>query len=315
MRIALAGSGRLGVGILRALSGTRHEIVAIVQDGRTTTRFWRFVIPVMGRIFGGQNSITGAARRKKIPIVWLDKMDEKELGALRVLDIDILLVGGFSIILKQPILDVPKVACVNTHSSLLPRHRGPNPFYAAIVSGDKESGVTFHLMDTGIDTGAVLFQKSFALKERETMVSLYVRSCDLAAEEIAGVLDGIEKEGVQATPQDEYRANYMKNPTMHDSWMYWSESAEALDRKVRAMSPRIMPRFKWRGRQILVAKSRWEKAKEGAAHEPGTVLGLRPMRVATADGVFVIEGAFTIRPVYWLWPNPWQKVGVGDILR
>jgi methionyl-tRNA formyltransferase len=314
MRIALAGSGRLGVGLLRALSASSHEVVAIVQDGRVNRGLWRKIVPVMGHWFGGHNSITGCARRKGIPLVWIDKMDERELVPLRRLDIDVLLVGGFSIILKKPLLDLPKVGCLNTHSSLLPKHRGPNPFYAAIIFGDKESGVSFHVMEPGIDSGAVLHQVAFELNPRETMMSLYVRSCDLATEEIVGLMDRIAEEGLQGTPQDESQANYVKSPTVDDAWLDWNMPAEHLDRMVRAMCPRIMPRFQWKGRQILVVRSRWEKGAENQ-QAPGTVLGLRPLRVATGKGVFIIEGAFVKRPFYWLWPNPWQKVRVGNLLK
>lgn len=314
MRIALAGSGRLGVGLLGALSASSHDVVAIVQDGRVNRSLWRWIVPLMGRMLGGRNSITGIARRKGIPLVWIDKMDERELAPLRKLDIDVLLVGGFSIILKEPLLSLPKMGCVNTHSSLLPKHRGPNPFYAAIISGDKESGVSFHVMEAGIDSGAVLHQVVFELSPRESMMSLYVRACDLATEEIVALMDRIAVEGLQGTPQDESQANYVKNPTLDDAWLDWDRPAEHLDRMVRAMCPRIMPRFLWQGRQILVLRSRWEKGAENLP-APGTVLGLRPLRVTTGEGVFIIEGAIVKRPVYWLWPNPWQKVRVGDLLK
>lgn len=313
MRIALAGTGRLGVGLLRALLSSSHEVVAIVQDGRRTRSLWRWIVPVVGRWRGG-SSIAGWSKRRGIPLIWIDRMDERDLARLRALDIDVLLVGNFFIILKQPLLDLPRIGCVNTHPSLLPRHRGPTPYYAAILSGDLESGVTFHVMEPGIDTGPILHQPRFLMDPHETVLSLQMRSCELAEQEVVGVLDRIAAEGLRGVPQEVSQATYVRNPTAAEAWLDWNESAESLDRKVRAMCPHLMPRFMWRGKLILVGRSHWEVETDSQQHTPGTVLGLRPLRVATGSGVFVIEGAFVRRPFYWWWPNPWQKVIVGKRL-
>jgi len=306
MRIAIAGTGHLSAGMFRALAQTDHEIVAVVQDGRQYKGLKGNFAAAFGRIFGGKNNIAALARNRSIPVVWIDKMDEAELAPLKALDIDLLLVGGFAIILKPSLLEVPKLGCVNMHSSLLPRHRGPNPFCAAILAGDAESGITFHVMEPGIDTGPILAQYAFPLEPRDSMFEVYRRACSLAEEKVTELIEEIAVNGLQGTPQNHDEANYARKPTVDDSWIDWRNSAEEIDRKVRAYGPTTMPRFRWRGRVVTVARTEFDSTPVDAA--PGTVLRPWPVaRVATGEGTLILRVAFCRRPVPWVWPAPWSK--------
>lgn len=313
MRIAIAGTGQLAAGMFRVLLESDHDIVAVVQDGRQAKGFKGFIARLFGRIFGGKNNLGAVARGQAIPVVWIDAMDEKELAPLRALDIDLLLVGGFAIILRKRLLELPKIGCVNMHSSLLPRHRGPNPFCAALLAGDTESGVTFHIMEPGIDTGAVVAQYPFPVEERDTMIDIYYRACEMATEKVVEVMDQIAAEGLQGTPQDEAKANYEKKPTIEDSWIDWRQPARQIDSMVRAMAPSPMPRFRWRGRIITVARCEFDGSSVDAP--PGKVLRPWPLvRVATGEGTLTLRVAFSRRPVPWVWPAPWSKPEVGEML-
>lgn len=313
MRIAIAGTGKLAAGMFCALLESDHEIVAVVQDGRQAKGFKGLVARFFGRHFGGKNNLNALAKGQGIPVFWIDRMDEDELAPLRDLDIDLLLVGGFAIILKKPLLDLPKLGCVNMHSSLLPRHRGPNPFCAAILAGDTESGVTFHIMEPGIDTGAIVAQYRFPIEERATMIEVYYRACDLATDTVVEVMDKIAAEGLVGVPQDASQANYEKKPTVEDSWIDWQLPARQLDAMVRAMAPSPMPRFRWRGRTITVARCEFDGAPVDAP--PGQVLRHWPLvRVATGEGTLTLRVAFTRRPIPWVWPSPWSKAQVGEML-
>ncbi|MBI3119520.1 MAG: methionyl-tRNA formyltransferase [Candidatus Hydrogenedentes bacterium] len=314
MRIALAGTGRLGVSLLMPLVKSSHEVVAIVQDGRRLKGLRRWAAPVAGQVLGGEQSVAGRARALGIPIVWIAKMTPEELAPLRALGIDLLLVGGFSIILKKPLLELPRVGCLNTHSSLLPRHRGPNPFYAVILAGDAESGVTFHEMEEGIDTGPIVEQVRFPMSPRDTVLTVYQRACAVAGEHVVAVVDRVARDGLHGTPQDPALANYVKKPTIDDSWLDWSRPAIELDRQVRALSPSPMPRFKYKGRIVRVGRTEFDPALVDAA--PGTVVGSRVVvRVATGQGALTLRVAFCTWPVPWIWPAPWGRPVVGEVLR
>lgn len=313
MRIAIAGTGKLGMSLMQPLLHSGHEVVAVVQDGRRTKGYRRWLVPRVARVIAPSQSPLGRARAQGVPIVWIDRITEEELAPLRALRPDILLVGGFSIILKRPLLDLPALGCVNTHSSLLPRHRGPNPFCAAIMSGDEEAGVTFHVMDEGIDTGDILDQTAFPLEDRVTSLKLYGAACAVARDRVVAVMDRIEREGLHGAPQDSALATYDKKPTMESAWIQWDEPAERIDRRVRAMAPAIMPRFRFEGRTVFVGAT--EYRSEAVDSAPGTVLRAKaPARIATGRGTLVLRAAFTKGPIPFFWPPPWTKLTAGTLL-
>lgn len=305
MRIAIAGTGNLGVSLWKGLDGSAHEVVAIIGDGRQTREPWkRTTYPQLGRFFGGSQSLLGRAARRGVPIHWIDRMTPEELAPIRDASLDLILVGGFSVILKRPILEIPRIGCINMHSSLLPRHRGPNPFCAAILQGDAEAGITFHVVDEGIDTDAILDQEAFEIAPRDTAYGVYLRACALAEERVGEVVDNIAREGLRGAMQDTSRASYDQKPTLNDAWINWDRPAEELDRLVRAMAPNPMPRFMHRGHVVTVARTSFDPTP--VAHPPGTVLRTSaPAMVATGLGTLTLNVAFISTPFPWVWPAPW----------
>lgn len=313
LRIAIAGGGRLGVSLLEPLLQSRHKVVAIVQDGRRTRGLKRFVQPRVAQLLGAPFNMAGRAHSLGLPLIWIDKMTGSELEPLRKLNIDLLLVSGFGIILKRRLLELPRIGCVNCHSSLLPRHRGPNPFAAALLSDDDETGVTFHVMERGIDTGDILDQVRFAIRPTDTVFSIYRRCCEQAASRIVPVVDRIEREGLRGAPQDPNAATYEKNPSVKDAWIDWTRAASKIDRQIRALAPFPAPRFRFRGRTVLVLRAKANSKPVDA--EPGTVLQHRGfVKVATGQGTLTIQGAFVRSPVPWFWPAPWCRPKPGEKL-
>ncbi len=313
MRIAVAGSGRLGVSVLAPLLESNHQIVALVCDGRRTRGFRRRLDPFVSGLFAGPHNFLGLATRRGIPLIWIDKMTPGELAPLAQLQPDILLVSGFAIILKKPILELPAIGCVNMHSSLLPRHRGPNPFCAVLRAGETESGVTFHVMEEGIDTGDILDQTPFPIGPKDTMYDAYNLACDTAAARVVEVMDRIAAEGLQGTPQDPAQASYDPKPTEDDSWIDWRAPAAEIDQLVRAMAPSPMPRFRWKDRIITVARSDFDPTPIDEA--PGTVVRNKPIvKVATGQGTLTLRVAFMRRPFPWIFPAPWARPAPGERL-
>lgn len=313
LRIAIAGGGRLGVNLLGPLLESRHEVVAVVQDGRRVRGLNRILQPWMSRLVHDPHSVPGRAKRLGLPIIWIDKMTDEELAPLRKLDIDLLLVGGFGIILKKPILELPRIGCVNCHSSLLPRHRGPNPFATVLLSDDEETGVTFHIMEPGIDTGPIIDQTAFPISKTHTMFTIYRQCCELAGTRVVEVMNRIEDEGLHGTPQDPAKATYDKKPTAADAWIDWTLPAWRIDRKVRGLAPSPAPRFRFQDRTIFLLRAHADPKPVDA--KPGTVLSNRgAVKVATGEGSITLQAAFTGLPVPWVWPSPWCRPETGDIL-
>ncbi len=311
MRIAITGEGNLAMSLMEPLLASRHEVVALVQNGRTVKRAGRILRAAWGRLLGPLAGVAGLAKRNGIPIVWIDRMTEQELAPLRATNPDVLLVGGFSIILKKPILEVPRIGCVNMHSSLLPKHRGPNPFSAVIIAGEEESGVTFHQIDEGIDTGPILEQYRFQLRKQDTAVDVHQRACALAGLHVAEVMDSIELKGMYGRPQDP-GGMYDKRLQKADSYIDWSRPAREIERKVRGMRPLFVGRFRYGRYTVMTTRVRCEDVKTSGA-PPGTILKTSPfVQVVAGTGVVTLLTAYAVAPIPWTWPAPWNKIRDGD---
>ncbi len=315
MRIALAGSGLLAEKLFEALRGSKHEVVALIQNGRAVQNWGRRAAAMKARLRLPGRSVIKMAGRAGAPIVWIDKMDEEELAPLRAIGPDLILVGGFSIILKPPLLGLPRIGCVNTHSSLLPRHRGPNPFTAVILSGDTETGVTFHIMEPGIDTGPIVAQYPVAVPPDADARAVFTETAKLAGARVCEVMDRIEAEGLHGEPQDESQATYEKAPRLPDTFLYWTEPAADLERRVRALYPIMPARVLYKGHTIRVLRAKAEAADTARDAPPGAVLPSRyGLRVATGAGALHIQTAVATFPVPWLWPNVFSRPKPGEML-
>lgn len=313
MRIAFAGTGLMGVHLLMPIIESSHEVVAVLQNGRVTKGLSRQLNPAFASVFMRSTNVSGMAKRLGIPILWIDKMTEHELAPLRDLEPDLLLVGGFGIILKPPLLSLPKVGCVNCHTSLLPRHRGPNPFLAVVLAGETESGVTFHVMEEGIDTGPIVDQTPFALTETDTAYTVYQRASMLAGERVVEVLDRIEAEGLKGTSQDESLATYDNKLTEDELLIDWSLPANIVHRKIRACCLSPFARTYYKGDLIHIARASVDT--EAVDAEPGTVVSPGPfLKVATGEGTISIRVAFRRRVFPLLWPLPWNRPRAGERL-
>lgn len=313
MRIAVAASGKLGTSVLRPLLESSHQVVAVLQDGRQVRGHRRCTSRWLARLLGGRDNFLKLAARHRLPVHYIDKMDEAELAPLRSLEIDVLLVSGFAIILKPALIGLPRIGCVNMHSSLLPRHRGPNPFSAVIVQGDAVTGVTFHRIDEGIDTGEILEQTPFEIGARDEMIQIYHRACQIAGERVVPLMDRIAREGLRGDAQDPALATYDRKLTEADAWIDWRWSTAQIDRMVRGFPPTVMPRFRFRGDVVYVAKAQPHAGEPDAA--PGTVLrDHQPARIATGDGALEIRVAFCKRPLPWIWPSPFSRPREGERL-
>ena len=299
MRIALAANGRMGLGLLRALQDSRHEVVVLVRDGRTLKGAWRW-LDHAGGMLGGPWTVEGRAFSSGVPNVWLARQDQREVNRLAGDRPDLLLVGNFGLILKAPVLDVPAVGTVNTHWSLLPHHRGPNPSTSVLLHGEVETGLTFHVVDTRIDAGDILDQVAFPIGPDDTATSLYVRACEEAERRVVELVDRIEQDGLVGQVQDLRAGSYHKRVTPEGAVLDFSQPCEVLDRKVRALtSP--MARFTHRGRTVYVSAARPVKAVDDA---PGTIIATRPAPIiACGEGGLAITAAWTVMP-----PGPWPGV-------
>ncbi|HEX7517851.1 MAG TPA: methionyl-tRNA formyltransferase [Chthoniobacterales bacterium] len=230
MRIVFIGTGEIGVPVLRSLlQSEEHELVGVVtQPDKPAGREQRIEAPpIKVALAGIALTIFQPARIKR----------EEAVAEIRALTPDVIVVMAYGQILPRSVLEIPRVACLNLHASLLPRHRGAAPIQAAIVAGDRESGITVMYMDERLDTGDVLLQSRLEIAADETGGSLHDRLAQIAPDALHEALAQLQRGSAPRIPQDSSVATYAPKLEREDGRLDWTESAALIERKIRAFNP------------------------------------------------------------------------------
>ncbi len=178
------------------------------------------------------------ALARNIP-VWQPKTLKDDNAASRLAEEqpDFLIVAAYGLILPQAILDVPRIAPLNIHASLLPRWRGAAPIQAAILAGDAETGVGLMRMEAGLDTGPVYAEARTAIAVTDTGQSLHDRLAALGAALLVERLPVIASGADRPRPQDDQHATYASRIKKSDAQIDWQLTAGPILRMVRAYNP------------------------------------------------------------------------------
>lgn len=204
---------------------------------------------------------------------------------------DVILVAAYGRLLPAPVLEHPRLGCLNVHPSLLPRYRGPAPIQWALANGDAQTGVTIMQMDGGMDTGDMLRQLKIPLGPEDTGDILHDRLADLGAELLLGTLDALESGPVDAVPQDDALASHAPMLTRDSGRVDWTLAASRLEFRVRGFHPWPGSWTRFRGK-VLKLFPPTTVGSSDLNHSPGTILGLDPDRglgVACGEGVLWLK--------------------------
>ncbi|QXI64940.1 Methionyl-tRNA formyltransferase [Paracoccus marcusii] len=225
MRVIFMGTPDFSVPALRAIAA-RHDVVAVYsQPPRAAGR--------------GQkprpSPVALAAQDLGIPVRTPARLrDPQDQADFAALDADVAVVVAYGLILPQPVLDAPRLGCLNIHASILPRWRGAAPIHRAILAGDAETGVAIMQMEAGLDTGPVLALTRTPIAADDTMASLHDRLSTMGADLICDVLDRLP---LPAVPQAQDGVTYAAKIDKAEARIDWTLPAEQVDRQIRGLSP------------------------------------------------------------------------------
>src|SRR5688572_28377414 len=282
LRIAFAGTPQFALPALRALLGSRHELVGVLtQPDRPAGR--------------GQHlrasPVKLLAAEYGLPVAQPQNLKTPESRAeLARWAPDVLVVVAYGLILPPPILALPRLGCINIHGSLLPRWRGAAPIQRAILAGDSETGVTIMQLDAGLDTGPVLLERRRPIGSHDTAGDLHDALSELGAEALMEALDGLAAGTLKARAQPAEGVTYAAKIEKSEAALDWSKSAIQLDAQVRAFNPWPVAETRMAGESLRVLRARVaEPAGREAA--PGTLLGIGDdgLRVACGVGVLAVR--------------------------
>src|SRR5438874_4021716 len=233
MRIVFIGTGEIGVPTLEALLKSEHDVVGVVtQPDKPVGRTQQIEPPPIKKVLIGRGRPPGA------PILQPPRIkDPNTIEEIRAQTPDVIVVIAYGQILPRDVLEIPKIACLNLHASLLPRWRGAAPIQAALAGGDPETGITVMYMDEGLDTGDILLQRRIDIRSNDTGGSLHERLAQIAPDALLHSLRLFVEGSAPRIPQDNSLASYARKLKREEGKIDWSEPADAIERKIRAFNP------------------------------------------------------------------------------
>ncbi|MFM7181048.1 MAG: methionyl-tRNA formyltransferase [Verrucomicrobiales bacterium] len=204
--------------------------------------------------------------------VWQPEKARGFIDELVALDADLFVVMAYGQILPQGLIDLPKLACLNLHASLLPRHRGASPIQSAILAGDTETGITVMHITLELDSGDIVLAEKTSILPGETGGQLHDRLADLAPVAMQRALDALLADTASRTPQDAALVTVLGKLERADGRIDWSRDAAELARQIHAFDP-------WPGTfttlpdgKILKLHAPAEALENDSSSVPGTVL-------------------------------------------
>lgn len=254
IKVVFMGSPDFALPSLSALAAARnYQIVGVVtQPDRAAGRGRELKSPPIKKL----------ALELNIPIIQPQKLREPEaMQQLQVWNPDLIIVAAFGQILKKDALDLPRYGCINIHASLLPRWRGAAPINAAILAGDKMTGVTLMKMDLGLDTGPMLAKKTIRIRRDDTAGSVFQALSTLGANLLIETLPDYLNGKLTPIPQPEEGVTYAPMLKKADGLLDFRYPALELERRVRAMNPWPGAWFKWDGNALKVARASVSEVK------------------------------------------------------
>jgi len=205
--------------------------------------------------------------------------DAEEQACFAALEADLAVVAAYGLILPKPVLEAPRLGCINVHASLLPRWRGAAPIQRAILAGDETSGVTIMQMDEGLDTGPMLSRQTLDIRDRNAG-QVTEEMAKLGARLLVEWLN----DPVPGEPQPIAGATYAKKIDKAETRIDWTRSSREVERQVRAFAPSPAAWFDANGERIKLLEA---EATDGSG-APGEVLD---------DHLTIACGSGAIRPI------------------
>ena len=235
MKVVIIGKGEMLSNLIEGTLASGAEIVGVLRYERTLMP--PFLLKLQD-FFKTSYDVT-LIKEKKLHEINCKSANSKQFkNELLKLNADILLVGTWREKIKKEIIDIPTIASVNVHPSLLPKYRGPNPYLQTILHQEKTSGITFHLIDENYDSGAILEQKEIPILPNDTSKELKLRTVYQARLICTEILSKLIEGLIIPVPQNEKEATYFSNIKSIDMMLDFNkETAEQIVARIRAFHP------------------------------------------------------------------------------
>lgn len=295
LRIVFAGTPEFAASHLQALLDSEHSIVAVyTQPDRPAGRGQKLT----------PSAVKQLAVQHAIPVLQPVNLRSPEAQQeLANFNADLMVVVAYGLILPQVILDTPRLGCINSHASLLPRWRGAAPIQRAIEAGDAESGITVMQMEAGLDTGPMLLKVSTPILATDTGGSLHDRLATLGPDAVLQTIKGLVDGSLSAEKQLDGLATYAHKLNKQAALIDWQRPAAVLDCQIRAMYPWPICHSTLAGETLKIHTA---ELADGQG-QPGEILS------ANREGLVVACGQHALRLTHLQLPNG-KALAFSDLL-
>ncbi|MFD4442164.1 methionyl-tRNA formyltransferase [Nocardia sp. NPDC058519] len=274
MRVAMFGYQTWGHRTLEALLNAGHEVALVVTHPRSEH--------VYERIWA--DSVADLATENGVPVVIANRPDDDMARAVKEAEPDIIVANNWRTWLPPEIFALPRYGTLNVHDSLLPAYAGFSPVIWALINGEKEVGVTAHMMNEDLDAGAVVVQHSVPVGPRDTGADLFHKTVDLIEPVVTEALALLADGQVTATEQDPAMASFFHKRSLEDSRIDWTWPAEDIERLIRAQSDPYPNAFTLhQGRPLRIVRASVSQRAYGGT--PGRIF------IPEGEGVVIVAGA------------------------
>jgi methionyl-tRNA formyltransferase len=272
MRILLFGDGTWAARSLLRLQQDGHQMQAAVIRARPSDA-----------------ALSDAAATAGVPLLQPSQPNGGEFRArVESLAPDLALSIAYDRILRRPLLDLPRLGCVNIHAGRLPYYRGRNIINWAILNGETEIGVTAHMMDESIDTGDILLQRLLPIQWTDSYGDVLARVVDAIPDLVVSTVNGLD-DGTVVRRAQPAGGTYFGGRSEGDEWLDWSDTSFNLYNKIRGISrPGPGARTLLCDRPVIVWRAEYDLEWPKYLATPGQIVG------RSTDGVVVKTGDSTL---------------------
>jgi methionyl-tRNA formyltransferase len=228
------------------------------------------------------------AQANHIPLYQPEIVSAPEFApTLEAYKADLFVVVAFGEIIKQHLLDMPKLGCINIHASLLPKYRGAAPIQRSIIEGETETGITIMHMVKKMDAGDMIEMASIPIGPNMTFGELEKELCDKGADLLTKVLKDFQQGIIKRTPQDHTKATLAPKIELEDCQIQWNKSAQTIHNLVRGVNPHpiawCLVDVRGQTKRLKVLKTEVIESQSDQ-EKPGSIVNSSPKELIIACG-------------------------------
>ena len=290
MRVIFAGTPEFAAVAMAQILAAGHEVpLVLTQPDRPAGRGMKLQASAVKQLALQHNIPVAQPLSLRLDGKYPDDAAQAQ-AAIAAANADVMVVAAYGLILPQWTLSAPRLGCLNIHASLLPRWRGAAPIHRAIEAGDAQTGVVIMQMDAGLDTGDMLLTGVRDIAAQDTTATLHDHLAELGGALVVQALADAQAGQLKPVKQPNEGITYAHKIEKTEAAVNWRDTAETIDRRVRAFNPFPAAAAQLNGEVIKLWRASPEASSHAAHAEPGTVLSAdaQGVRVACGDGVLCV---------------------------